>query len=329
MRAVKTGAAGDMEIVAAYESNPVVREQRAADPLFAGIPWLPRAEDLLADDSIQVIVVDGEIWQFLGDARQALLAGKHVYLEKPAGTDLEAYRQVLDLAAARRLAVTMAYSMRHSPPFQLLFRLVRDSALGDIFSIRGRIGKPKSNYSRWMEAMPYPGHIMFEMCGHLIDPMVAVLGRPQRVTPFLRSDYRRPDSGSGPTILPARGIPGEAADRPFIDNAVAVLEWGGALGIVEAAGMEVGADRRLEVLGTGGTLVIEPPGGARARLFLERASHGYEKGWQVVDDGPWTPYAQDLRDLAAVVQEGQPPPFSAVHDYLVQETLLRASGVVV
>ena len=49
----------------------------------------------------------------------------------------------------------------------------------------------------------------------------------------------------------------------------------------------------------------------------------------MVDDGPWTPYAQDLRDRAAVVQEGQPPPFSEVHDYLVQETLLRASGVLV
>src|SRR4029453_3868375 len=144
-----------------------------------------------------------------------------------------------------------------------------EGMLGDIFSIRGRIGKAKASYDRWLEAMPYPGHLMFEMCGHLIDPMVAVLGRPSKVTPFLRSDFRRPENGSGPIVLPARGIPGEDAGRPFVDDSLAVLEWERAMAVVESAGMEVGADRRLEVLGTRGTLVIEPPGGTEAALLRE------------------------------------------------------------
>jgi predicted dehydrogenase len=327
VQALRSGAAGDVAIAGAFEANPAVRARRQADPAFSGIRWLPRAEDVLADDAIQGIVVDGEIWQFLDDAKQALLAGKHVYLEKPAGTSLDAFREVLDLAAARHLVVLMAYHFRNSPPFQVLYRLAGEGVLGDIFSIRGRIGKAKSSYDRWLESMPYPGHIMFEMCGHLIDPMVAVLGRPTKVTPFLRSDFRRPESGPGPIVLPARGIPGEDAGRPFVDNSLAVLEWERAMAIVESAGMEAGAGRRLEGLGPKGTQLIEPPGGTKAHLFLESAVGDLQAGWQTVDGGPWTAFAQDLRDFAAAIRGERPPPFGPVHDFVVQETLLRASGV--
>jgi predicted dehydrogenase len=326
VRAITSGAAGDMEIVGAFEANPEVRSQREADPIYSGIRWVPRAEDLLADDTIQGIIIDGEIWQFLGDAKQSLLAGKHVYLEKPAGTSLEAYREVLDIAAARQLVVLMAYHFRNSPPFQLLYRLTREGLLGDVFSIRGRIGKGKSSYDRWLESMPYPGHIMFEMCGHLIDPMVAVLGRPRRVSPFLRSDFRRPESGDGPIMMPVRGIPDEAAGQPFVDNSLTVMEWDRAMAVVESAGMEVGAQRRLEVLGTKGTLVIESPGGTQARLHLEAAAGGFQAGWQTVDGGDWTGFVVDLHDLAAAIRGERMPPFGPVHDFVVQETLLRASG---
>jgi hypothetical protein len=91
--------------------------------------------------------------------------------------------------------------------------------------------------------------------------------------------------------------------------------------------MEVGARRRLEVLGTAGTLVVEPPGGAAAHLFLERAAGEFQKGWQTIDGGSWTPFAQDLRDFAAAIRGERMPQFGPVHDFVVQETLLRASGV--
>ncbi len=327
VQAIASGQVEGVELAGAYEADPALRARREADPIYAGIRWVPRAEDLLANTSIQGIITDGEVWQFLDHARQALLAGKHLYLEKPAGLSLDAYREVLDLAAARGLVVLMAYHFRNSPPFQLLLRLARERLLGDIFAVRGRIGKPKSHYDRWLESMPYPGHIMFEMCGHLIDPMVALLGRPQRVTPFLRSDYRRPESGEGPILLPVRGIPGEDAERPFIDNSLAVFEWERAMGVVESSGMEVGATRRFEVLGTRGTFVVEPPGGAQARLYLEEAAAGFQQGWQVVDGDPWTAFAQDLRELAAAIRGECMPQFGPDHDFIVQETLLRAAGV--
>src|SRR5687767_7102041 len=86
---IARGEAGDLTIAGAFEADPMVRARCQAEPAFDGIRWLPRAEDLLADDTIRAIIVDGHVWQVLDVARQALAAGKHVYLEKPAGTSLE------------------------------------------------------------------------------------------------------------------------------------------------------------------------------------------------------------------------------------------------
>ena len=80
------------------------------------------------------------------------------------------------------------------------------------------------------------------------------------------------------------------------------------------------------MLGTNGTLVIEPPGGTQARLHLEAAAGGFEAGWQTVDGGDWTGFVVDLHDLAAAIRGERMPPFGPVHDFVVQETLLRASG---
>ena len=41
VRAITSGAAGDMEIAGAYEANPEIRSQREADPIYDGIRWVP------------------------------------------------------------------------------------------------------------------------------------------------------------------------------------------------------------------------------------------------------------------------------------------------
>ncbi len=69
-----------------------------------------------------------------------------------------------------------------------------------------------------------------------------------------------------------------------------------------------------------------PPGGTQARLFLEEATGEFQQGWQVVEGGPWTVFAQDLRDLAAAIRGERSPQFGPDHDFIVQETLLRAAG---
>ena len=73
-----------------YEPSARVREELGANPDYAGVHWFSTREAMLEDDGIAASAVEGEILQNVGFAREAVEHGKHVWLDKPAGDDLEA-----------------------------------------------------------------------------------------------------------------------------------------------------------------------------------------------------------------------------------------------
>jgi predicted dehydrogenase len=83
----------------------------------------------------------------------------------------------------------------------------------------------------------YRGGHMFDLNCHVIDFLVRLMGRPRKVTPFLHSD-------------------GGFGDK-MNDNTLAVLEWPGALGVVNGASMRrILLHRSIEVAGSNGTAIL-------------------------------------------------------------------------
>ena len=129
----------------------------------------------------------------------------------------------------------LGYMFRYNAGFQFILDWVWSGRLGDIFSVRGRIasgGSTEAEWERWDSRGEREGGIMFILACHLIDIFVALLGRPNRVTPFLRNE--------------------DKAFPWYRDNTASIFEYPGAMAIIESTGLEVlsGASRRLEVYGT-------------------------------------------------------------------------------
>ena len=80
---------------------------------------------------------------------------------------------------------------------------------------------------------------------------------------------------------------------------------------------------------THGAIVIPHMGSGHLKNAHTQAIDIYRKGeadWQTLDLPAQTLQIRDLREFAAV-WNGKTPDFSMKHDLLVQETLLRASGM--
>ena len=88
----------------------------------------------------------------------------------------------------QHLTVQMGYMYRYNPGFQFIFQAVRDGWLGDIFSLHTVMSKTMSLEAR-RNLLDYPGGTMFELGCHVIDAVVTVMGKPDRVVPF--ADIRR------------------------------------------------------------------------------------------------------------------------------------------
>jgi predicted dehydrogenase len=117
----------------------------------------------------------------------------------------------------------------------------------------------------------------------------------------------------------------------YSDNTLAVLEFPGALGLLDIAAMETRPTaRRFEVYGTRGSAIVEPFDPARTlRLALDAASGPYQAGEQIVDIPEVSRqqlYERELDAFLAVLRGERAPDRPVEHERLVQETLLRATG---
>ena len=295
-----------------FEPSPDIRGEYGADPAYEGVHWFSTKEEMLDDEAIVGIAVQGRVSENLTFARLALERGKHIWLDKPAGDNLDEFRAVLDIARVKGLLVQLGYMFRYNAGFQFVLDWAETGKFGDITSVRARISSGPSNAKRWElwdSRGEREGGIMFILACHLVDIIVALLGRPDRVTPFLRA---------------------EGTEFPWYrDNTAAIFEYAGTMATLESSSLEIssGSSRRLEVYGTRGSAILEPLEPPALRLCLDEDRDGYAEGWQTVAVENRPRYVESLRAFVADIRGEKKPDRSLDHEFTVQETVLRAAGL--
>ena len=299
----------EFQLLGMYDADSEVIEQNLQKWREYGldIPLCDSVDDVLNSEA-EAVVVEGHVYENLDYVERALDAGKHVLLEKPAGVDLVQLEKVHALSEEKGLMLQMAYMWRYNPAVDEMLSMVREGHLGQVFMNRGHIPKPLGWHPQlYGEFTAYHGGVYFEMAGHLIDLMVAMMGEPLDVKGVLGKHY---------------------GERAEVDNAVVVHECRDGIGIVDTTAMQVGMDRRIEVHGTGGMVLHEPLGSNQLRVYLQEGTEKYPAGeWHdaEIELGPESPSL--LRELSACIGGDKERDFSLEHDRAVQRTLFRGCGV--
>jgi predicted dehydrogenase len=306
--------ADEFTLVGFCDPDPrVVAEQsKKWEPRIRDYKVYDRPEDLLRQP-LDGVVVEGRVYENLHLALLALESGRPVLLEKPAGTDLDEHRRLVDLAHKKHLHVQMIYLFRYMSAVQELLARARRKEFGRIYEFRGRLPKDLPSYARYVEELGrYNGGIYFEMAGHLVDLVVTLLGKPRKITPLMAHHHT-------------------AEPKSFVDNGVALFEFEHAYGIIEVPALEVAPHaRRIEVYGTEGALVIPHLGSGHLANKNIQPVEVFRTGtadWQTIELPAATLQIADLREFAAVIAWKKAPDFSMEHDLAVQEVLLKSSGM--
>jgi predicted dehydrogenase len=296
----------DYEVVGIVEHDPELRKKAEALPAFRDLPWLSEKQ-LLDTPGLSAVLVETRVRDLLNTAERCVAAGKHIHLDKPAGQSLSQYRRLLAAAEKQKLLTQMGYMFRYNPGVLLLRQFLKEGWLGDIFEVHTVISKvvPPDDRKQLVE---YPGGMMFELGCHVIDLVVGVLGKPERVHAFPRR--------SGP----ADGL---------ADNMLAIFEYPKATATVRSSALEIdgGGRRHLTVCGTAGTLHIQPLDLPSVRLTLDRDRGEYKKGTHEIRFDPFRRYIADAADMARILRGEKAADFTYAHDLTVQETVLLASGL--
>jgi predicted dehydrogenase len=94
-------------------------------------------DELLADDAVDAVVVATPVPTHHDLARRALLAGKHVFVEKPPAMRAQEMEELVSLAAERDLVLMPGHLLLYHPGIRMLKELVDSGALGDVLCVYG------------------------------------------------------------------------------------------------------------------------------------------------------------------------------------------------
>jgi predicted dehydrogenase len=89
----------------------------------------------LLESDVEAVVISTPIHTHHMLAKEALMAGKHVMVEKPLAASVSEAAELINLARARNLLVMVGHTFLYNPAVQELRRLVGDGELGRIYYV--------------------------------------------------------------------------------------------------------------------------------------------------------------------------------------------------
>ena len=289
-------------LAGAWEPDAGVRKTYAKLPAF---PWLEK-QAILDDPSITAVFIQSEVKTHGPLALEAVRAGKHVHIEKPPSETLAEFREIVETARAGNLRLQTGYMWRFNPAVAKAIEAARSGWLGEVYHIHARMNTIVGA-NRRPEWNLFSAGQMYEQGAHLTDIIVRILGKPAKITSFLRHDG--------------------AFNDTLKDNTAAVFEYPKAFAVLVSSVLQpnAGRHRALEIFGSKGNAVVRPIEPPTLEIDLTAAAGPYKQGWQKVALPPYERYVGDIDELAAALLDGKPMSVTLDQELDIQETLLRAS----
>ncbi len=171
----------------------VIRDQRKGDEAAKAYPntrILRSVEEALNDAAIQLVVVATPNETHFDLATQALLAGKHVVVDKPfAATSAEAM-DLKQLSEKQKLTLAPFHNRRWDGDFLTVRKLLAEDAVGRLVTFESHFDRfrPLPRENTWKEGANPSHGLLFDLAPHLLDQALTLFGAPQGITASVRKD---------------------------------------------------------------------------------------------------------------------------------------------
>ena len=150
---------------------------------WPGVAVFATPGELIARDDLDLVVIATPNDTHHPLARAALLAGRHVVVDKPFTVALDEARELVALARANRRVLSVFHNRRWDGDFLTLRRLVADGALGRVVEMTSRHDRYRPQVRhRWREGAGPGAGLWFDLGPHLVDQALQLLGPPRAIT---------------------------------------------------------------------------------------------------------------------------------------------------
>jgi predicted dehydrogenase len=137
----------------------------------------------LADDSVELVIVNTPNSTHYEYAKEALQAGKHVIVEKPFTITVDEGKELIVLAEKQNKKLSVYQNRRYDSDFKILKKVVEEKWLGEIFEAEMQFDRFKEELSpKQHKEIPVKGNgILYDLGSHLIDQALQLFGMPKMI----------------------------------------------------------------------------------------------------------------------------------------------------
>lgn len=159
------------------------RDKNLSTAIYPYVRIVRSLEELLADPAVELVVVNTPNYTHFDYTKQALLAGKHVVVEKPFAVTVEEGEELTALAKKTGKKLSVYQSRRYDSDAKTVRKIVEGNWLGHIV-------EAEIHYDRYTTALspkvhketPGPGRgLLYDLGSHLVDQVLQLFGMPEAV----------------------------------------------------------------------------------------------------------------------------------------------------
>jgi predicted dehydrogenase len=164
-------------------SAVVERRSNAAAERYAGIKTYRTIEELIADSSIQLIVISTPSGTHFELAKKALEAEKHLVVDKPVCASSAEIAELMEIAERKNVKLIPFQNRRWDGDFRTLQKLLDHESLGSVVSFESTFDRwrPQAKSVTWKEVNAPGSGVLLDLGTHLIDQALQLFGLPLEV----------------------------------------------------------------------------------------------------------------------------------------------------
>jgi scyllo-inositol 2-dehydrogenase (NADP+) len=148
-----------------------------------GVAAVPDISDVLGDPFIDLLVIASPSANHFEHATAALLAGKHVVIDKPIAIAVREADELIALAENQGLILSIFQNRRWDGDYLTARHSIEQGWLGKVFHYEVHFDRFRPQIKAGWREEPRPGSgILYDLGAHLIDQSLHLFGMPRAVT---------------------------------------------------------------------------------------------------------------------------------------------------
>jgi predicted dehydrogenase len=164
------------------------RTKNLAQEKFPQVKTYRTLEAMLADDLVELVIVNTPNYTHYEYAKKSLEAGKHVIVEKPFTIDVTQANDLIELAKKQNRVLSVYQNRRYDSDYKTIKKVVSENLLGELVEVEMHFDRFREELSpKVHKETPGPGAgVLYDLGSHLIDQALQLFGKPEKIFADIR-----------------------------------------------------------------------------------------------------------------------------------------------